>query len=173
MLAQIKMVIKLFLYKKNNFVIHNHKKKKTVLKNRWPWLLVLWSIKLFFSVICLYSEYFLEKGNFYTSNFMHISLFKIESQFDFSFFSDALNIWTSIKSEDHSDFIIDQGHIYHHYFLGKKSHFGYFPLAFEFMKRIWIWYKKWMLNTLLSANAHAAFISQKSLRFRFFVILLK
>ena len=27
MLAQIKMVIKFFLYK-NNFVIHNHKKKK-------------------------------------------------------------------------------------------------------------------------------------------------
>ena len=52
---------------------------------------------------------------------MHISLFKIQSQIDFSFFNDALNIWTSIKSEDHSDFIIDQAHIYHHYFVRKKN----------------------------------------------------
>lgn len=71
-----------------------------------------------FRILCL------KRATFTLQILCTLGLFKIESQFDFSFFfSDALNIWTSIKSEDHSDFIIDQVHIYHHYFVGKKSHF--------------------------------------------------
>ena len=61
---------------------------------------------------------------------MHISLFKIQPQIDFNFFNDALNIWTSIKSEDHSDFIIDQAHIYHHYLVGKIISFCLFLFSF-------------------------------------------
>ena len=61
---------------------------------------------------------------------MHISLFKIQSQIDFSFFNDALNIWTSIKSEDHSDFIIDKPIFITITLSEKKISFCLFPFSF-------------------------------------------